>query len=150
MTATELPISVEEALLAPLVTWLASRRWIRFDSRLVTELPWNGRRIDVATLTRTGVSTAYELKLSDTRRALQQASLNGMSFDRSFVVTTSKTSPSNIDQAASLGIGVIHVRPATGEVDLMLRPAQQVIDPVVRSRLRAKLISRPAGGFDVW
>jgi hypothetical protein len=150
LTVTELPISVEAALLAPLVTWLASRRWIRFDSRLVTELPWNGRRVDVATLTRTGVSTAYELKLRDTRRALEQASLNGMSFDRSFVVTTSRTSPSNIDQAASLGIGLIHVRPTTGEIDLLLRPAQQVIEPKVRSRLKVKMLSSPVGELDVW
>ncbi len=137
----------EEAMEAPLLVWLTRRRWIRNDTLVIRELPWHGRRVDVATLTKTGVSTAYELKLRHTRRVLEQSSLNALSFDRSCIVTASRPSQENLAQAEALGLGILLMNLATGSVELLLSPVRQDIAPTVRLRLRSKIES---GAGDVY
>src|SRR5437868_6969727 len=88
--------SGEGRLLEPLMEWLFRTRRINAKSRIAVELPWLGRRVDLATLTTTGRTAAYELKLGSLGRALEQAAYNRLSFDRSFVVTAGKPRPANL------------------------------------------------------
>jgi len=138
----------EQAMMEPLLDWLLNHGWIRHDTMLAPELPWHGRRVDLAALTRTGISSAFELKLAHTRRVLEQSSLNGLSFDRSCIVTATRPSQPNLGQAAQLGLGVILVRPDSGLVELLLRPTTQKVEAAVRLRLRRKIHSI-AGDLDV-
>ncbi len=134
-----LPNYPESALIPPLVAWLTRRRIVRHDTLIVTELPWHGRRVDVVTLTRSGICTAYELKLGHTLRALEQSALNGISFDRSVIVTAAMPSPPNLAQAADLGLGVIVLSPVTGHATQLLSAKGQRVAPAVRQRVRTRL-----------
>ena len=87
--------------------WLVARRRIRGDTIIASELFWFGRRVDLVTLTISGVLTAYELKLRNNKRAVQQASYNRLSFDRSYVVTASKPKAEITNHAKQAGVGVI-------------------------------------------
>ena len=49
----------------PLLEWLKAKGWLREDTIVSRELPWMGRRVDLAILTRSGRTTAYELKIRD-------------------------------------------------------------------------------------
>ena len=139
----------EEALLAPLIDWLVKRRWVRTDTTVVTEFPWNGRRVDLVTLTKSGICSAYELKLSRIPRVLEQSSLNGMSFDRSFIVTSSRPSPEHLAQAKTLGLGVVLLSPITGQTSLLLGAKLQDVVPTVRQRVRGRIVTG-AGRPYVW
>ena len=97
----------EERLVNPLLEWLAQRRRVRCDTIILRELPWFGRRIDLATLTCSGITTAYELKLNNNRRAIQQAGYNKLVFDRSYVVTLSEPTMENLKHARDLEVGFI-------------------------------------------
>lgn len=132
----------EAELLAPLDRWLRDRRLIRDDSLVVRELPLHGRRVDLAVLTRSGRTTAYELKLRDNRRALEQGALNGVSFDRSFVVTASRPSPTTLEQAGALGIGVLLVSLSLDSVTILQRATTRQVHPVARQRLRSAIKAR--------
>jgi hypothetical protein len=134
-------------LMPVLLGWLRETRRVRADTLVAPELPWYGRRIDLATLTRTGSTTAYELKLANTRRAIEQAAYNHPAFDRSFVVTAARPSPGNLQLAQEHGVGILIVSPHG--VQLVLRPANASVDPLLRRRLVAKLCSRGVGGVDV-
>jgi hypothetical protein len=142
MTEFNVPLTVEADLLHPLIVWLKRRRQIRDGAVLVEEFPWHGRHIDVALLTASGRTAAFELKLAHNRRVLEQSYLNGASFDRAYVVTATTPSDPNLGQAASLGLGIVHVSPHSGEVKLLssARPGQ--IEPPARARLRRALKSR--------
>lgn len=94
----------------PLLEWLKAKRWLREDTIVSRELPWMGRRVDLAILTRSGSTTAYELKIRDNRRALQQAAFNKLAFDRSYVVTESEPMQINKALAREVGVGFILVR----------------------------------------
>src|SRR5947209_12032262 len=89
---------VEGDLLPPLLHWLRARRQIRDGSILVEEFPWHGRRIDLALLTASGRTASFELKLAHNRRALEQSYLNGVSFDRSYLVTATRPADANLGQ----------------------------------------------------
>src|SRR4051812_3179939 len=99
----------ERRMLRPLLLWLSKTRRIAPDTHLALELSWFGRRIDLATLTCTRRTVAYELKLGSLGRALEQASYNRLAFDRSYVVTESLPRPENLALAADFGIGLIVV-----------------------------------------
>jgi hypothetical protein len=127
----------EARLLEPLLTWLMRTRRINSDSRVLVELPWFGRRIDLATITSTRRTTAYELKLTGLRRALEQASYNRLAFDRSYVVTGSNPRAENIELAAAHGIGIIVVRGDT--VQMILRSPSSRSTSELRARLLEQL-----------
>ena len=99
----------ESSLTLPFISWLEERRRIRDDTTVTLELPWFGRRIDLATLTSSGRTTAYELKLRDNRRALHQAKRNRLAFDRSYIVTATEPSVKSVWLAEHAGIGIIFV-----------------------------------------
>src|SRR5438128_7516393 len=79
------PQAGEGRMLRPLLAWLNGTRRITPDTHVALELSWFGRRVDVATLTRSRRAVAYELKLGSLGRALEQAVYNRISFDRSYV-----------------------------------------------------------------
>lgn len=127
-------------LLAPFVAWLAQHRTIRADSYVITEFPLYGRRVDLVVLTRSGVATAYEFKLCDTQRAVEQAALNAVTFDRSVIVSKSRPTARYLAQARALGLGVT-LMTGSPPPELVIRPAKQAINPIVRRRLRSRIVS---------
>lgn len=131
------PVVSERALLPPLVEWLRRRRRIRDDTVLVTELPWFGRRVDLASMTRSGITTAFELKLRDNGRALEQATFNTLSFDRSYVVTATMPKNGLLGHAAEVGVGVIVV--SHGKVTLLLEAKLSPRELILRPRLLERL-----------
>jgi hypothetical protein len=131
----------ERELLLPLLVWLRKSRWIRDDTLVVEELPWHGRRIDLVTLSKSASCSSYELKLSNTRRALEQSFLNCVSFDRSSVVMVSLPSGGFLEQAASMGVGVFRIELVSGKLNRLVRPRLNHVDEEIRSRLRDKIAS---------
>ncbi|MCW3047311.1 MAG: hypothetical protein JWO74_1595 [Solirubrobacterales bacterium] len=135
----------ENRLLLPLLRWLVESRRINAETRIALELPWLGRRVDLATLTSTRRAAAYELKLGSLGRALEQATYNRSVFDRSYVVTSSMPRPENLALAAEHGIGVILVRDR--QVRRILESPALPPTPELRTRLLSKFTSlRAAGG----
>jgi hypothetical protein len=129
----------ERMLLEPLLAWLRSTRRINPETRVAVELPWFGRRVDLATLTKTRRTAAYELKLGGLRRALEQASYNRVAFNRSYVVTGSLPRRENMELAAEHGIGIIVIR--GGLVREILDSPSARTMPELRSRLLRQLRS---------
>ena len=123
----------ERELLAPLFNWLDSTGRLRADSIAVEEFRWFGRRIDLATLTVSRSTTAFELKLDSTRSAIRQAAYNRLSFDRSYIVTAAQPGRRNLELAAQVGIGVIVVNGAGARV--VLRSPVTPTNPGLRSKL---------------
>jgi hypothetical protein len=133
---------VESDLLAPLVEWLRARRQVRPDAILLEEFPWHGRRVDLALLTASGISAAYELKLAHNRRAIEQSYLNSISFDRTYLVTATRPTEPLFEQAVALGVGIIHVTLATGRVSQLLASRRASIHPMMRRKLRRAFAHR--------
>lgn len=127
----------EQLMLEPLLAWLKQVGRINDETHVATELPWFGRRVDVATLTKTKRTAAYELKLSGLRRALEQASYNRVAFDRSYVVTGSLPRAENVRLAADHGIGIIVIRGETVK-EVLFSPPRLAI-PELRARLLSQL-----------
>lgn len=123
----------ERVLLNPLLDMLRNRGWIRSTTILRTEVPWNGRRVDLATLTRSGTASAFELKLSSFQRVLEQSMYNRLAFDRSWIVVPAMPLGRNLEAAADHGIGVI----VFGSEMKVIQPAkfQLRANPMVRVRL---------------
>jgi hypothetical protein len=130
----------ESKLLRPLLDWLQRRGRIGVDARIAAELPWFGRRVDVATMTRTLRTAAYELKLGGLGRAMEQASYNRVAFDRSYIVTGAVPRQKNITLAGDHGIGIIVVR--DDAVVEILRSPHQRPTPELRKRLLLSLRER--------
>jgi len=126
----------ESRLLPVLLDWLHRRGRIRLDTLVVTEMPWYGRRIDLATMTRSGSLAAYELKLRNHQRAIEQAAYNKVAFDRSFIVTATVPGMRTRQAALEAGIGIIVVG-ASG-VQLIQESTASKAD----SRLRKRLIQK--------
>lgn len=97
----------EGRMLYPLLDFLRQRRWLRDDTVVLKEFPVNGRRVDVSLLTRSGTSSAFELKLGSFARVLEQASYNARLFDRSWVVVGANPKPVNVLEAERFGIGIL-------------------------------------------
>jgi hypothetical protein len=137
------PKNREEArLLGPLLNYLMRTRRLRPSTVVKLEFPWNGRRVDLATLSSSGLTSAYELKLSSTQRAIEQAGYNRLAFDRSWVVTEGRTNERSLEQARLLGVGVLSL--VDGELSLLHAASLQ---PRVNRVIRARLLrSLRAGG----
>lgn len=130
--------SGESRMMPPLVEWLRSMRWLRADSVIMRELPVNGRRVDLVTMTKSGVMSAFELKLSGFGRVLEQAIYNRQTFDRSWIVVGNHPRQSNVDQAQRFGVGIIVV---TGsEPTVLLRPGPPICRGQSRQRARRRLM----------
>jgi len=134
--------SGESSLLPWLMRWLIATGHIRSRTYVAYEVPWLGRRIDLALLTSRGTTSAFELKLGGLQRVLEQASYNGLSFHRSWVVVGSVPQPSGLEWAERLGLGLIVVQAPS--VRLLLRPVIRPPDDSVMRRLRAAIATRAA------
>lgn len=124
----------ESDLLLPLLRWLAARGRVGVRSVWVDELPWSGRRVDLVTVTSKNRTTAYELKLNGTRRAIEQSAYNRLAFDRSYVVTAAMPTEESLRAAREAGVGVILAESAGIRI-ILEAPTSQV-----ESRLKRKLV----------
>jgi hypothetical protein len=136
------PTYPESDLMEPLIQWLRVRRFVREDSAMIQEFPWQGRLVDLAVMTKSGSTSAFELKLFHTQRAILQSSLNSMAFDRSYVVLRTQPQRSNLLQAGDLGLGVIVVNLDSLKVRQVLAPKVHSAHCVARRKLRAALKER--------
>lgn len=127
---------VEADLLQPLVAGITARRWVGSRSIIVEELPWSGRRVDLAALTSTKKTIAFELKLNATGRAIEQSSYNRLAFDLSYVVTAVQPTEASIKAAENVGVGVIVVTTAGISVVLEARASE------VGFRVKEKVVRR--------
>ena len=127
----------ESKMMPHLVAWLRRVRWVRNDSVVVREFPINGRRADLITMTRSGVISAYELKLGGFGRALEQAVYNSYSVDRSWMVVGSEPRADNLREATKFGIGVIVIRDCIPRI--VVRPSCSGVDEGAKTRVGGKL-----------
>lgn len=135
----------ESDLYEPLLQWLVARRQLNDESVLAIELPWHGRRVDVAIASKSGATSAFELKLRHNRRALEQSYLNTVTFDRSYLVTATTLGAENLGRAATMGVGVVVCSLRLRQLRLIIPPRVGGIDPRVRTRLRQQIVRRRAG-----
>ena len=139
----------EADLAAPLLRWLESSGRINDNTLVVRELPWYGRRVDIATLNASKMTSAFELKLRDNRRAIEQAARNTLTFDRSYVVTATSPTERSRGLAAQLGVGLLVVDLDTGGVMTIQHPNVGSPPIRVRQRLRSRIRARSGDSDDV-
>ena len=122
MTISVLPeLPAERRLEAPLMRFLATSGRIRHDTLIVHEFPWNGRRIDIVTRTVTGITSAYELKIGNVGRAIEQATYNALTFDKSWIVVAREVTPRNLDICTRFGVGILVVDDSGVRIQLSAR-----------------------------
>lgn len=126
----------ESRMMPTLVQFLRKRHWVRSDSLLARELPVNGRRVDLAVLTKSQVASAFELKIGGFNRVLEQAVYNRMTFDRSWVVVSGVPRATNVAEAAKHGVGVIVI--SAGHPKVLVSPGQPIFDRQARLRVLAR------------
>ena len=99
----------EHTLLRPTLLGLLRLRWLNQMSRADTEVPWRGKRIDLAFLSPQPEigAVAIELKVDGTGRAITQAALNRYVTDSSWVATWTSPSRRLLDHAAVEGVGML-------------------------------------------
>jgi hypothetical protein len=130
----------EGMLLPHLMRWLIATGRIRSRTHVAFEVPWLGRRVDLALLTGRGTTSAFELKLGGLQRVLEQASYNDLSFHRSWIVVGNLPKPGGLEWAERLGLGLIVIRPPS--VGLILRPALRAPEYSVMCRVRRAIATR--------
>lgn len=101
----------EQSLLRPVLLGLLRLRWLSQMSLADTEVQWHGKRIDLAFIPRTAGAdpVAIELKVDDTRRAIEQASLNRYLTPSSWVATWTPPSERLIQHAGDEQVGLFLV-----------------------------------------
>jgi hypothetical protein len=96
--------------LYPYVLSLLSSEWgLGSDALLAEEVSLHGRLVDLAIMTPSGRTVAFEFKIQATKRAFEQAALNRMSFWESYAVLGVRPTQKNLQLAVALGIGVLCV-----------------------------------------
>jgi hypothetical protein len=130
----------ESALMPALMRWLVATGRVRSRTGIAHELPWLGRRVDLALITGRGITTAFELKIGRLQRVIEQAAYNQASFHRSWVVTGNRPRSDGMAWARQLGVGLLVVR--EGAVESLLHPADQQPHPAALRRLRAAIYIR--------
>jgi hypothetical protein len=134
------PSAGEAALLPHLVGWLIATGRIRSRTRVAYEVPWLGRRVDLALLTARGTTSAFELKLGGLQRVLEQASYNELSFHRSWVVVGNRPQSTGLEWVRRLGLGLILVCPPS--VALLVPPRGALPNPIIAKRVRSAIAAR--------
>jgi len=131
----------EAEMFEPFWRWLVKTRRVRKDALYVRELPWLGRRVDLAILNTSGSLTAYEFKLTHNIRAIRQAAYNAHAFHRSYVVTATVPSWRTLEIARKRGVGVIALSPDDGSIRTICAARAQHFSPATR-RLRESIRKR--------
>jgi hypothetical protein len=124
----------ERRMIAGVLRWLMGARWLGPASRAAFEVPWRGRRIDLATITGDGTLAAFEFKLGGTGRVFEQAIYNAGSAHRSYVVCGAVPGPRYCELARAEGIGIFVVN---GSVRLLERPRLHRPEPEAVRSLRS-------------
>lgn len=132
--------SGEGAMFPNLMRWLIGTGRVRERTHVALEVPLHGRRVDVATMTARGVTSAFELKIGSLQRALEQAAYNRSTFHRSWVVTANMPKETGLDWARQLGVGVIVIK--EDRVLPVLHPAPSKANPAAASRLVYSIAQR--------
>jgi hypothetical protein len=132
--------SGEAALMPALMRWLVATGRVRAQTRVAHEVPWLGRRVDLALLTGRGLATAFELKIGRLQRVIEQAAYNQASFHRSWIVTGNRPKADGLHWAIKLGVGLLVVQ--RGNVFPLVTPTVQVPNPAAVKRLRAAIEER--------
>lgn len=130
----------EAALLPTLMRWLVATGRVRAQTRVAHEVPWLGRRVDLALLTQGGITTAFELKIGRLQRVLEQATYNQASFHRSWVVTANRPKAEGLGWAEELGVGLLVVQ--RDSVVPLVAPTIQDPHPAAVKRLRHAIHGR--------
>lgn len=127
----------ESQMEEPFINWLRQTRRVRHDSRILRQFSWLGRRIDIVTMTISGIVSSYELKVYNNTIAIEQAVKNAHAFQRSYIVTMTKPSLRNCQLASTHDIGIIHM---TDDRIMVLAYAPWIRQsPNVLSRLRHQI-----------
>jgi hypothetical protein len=130
----------EAALMPTLMRWLVATGRIGSQTRVTHELPWMGRRVDLALVTGRGVTSAFELKIGRLQRVIEQASYNGASFNRSWVVTGNQPKDYGLGWARRAGVGLLVVQ--NDEVRMLASPELNGPHSATAARLRTAIIAR--------
>lgn len=133
----------EAALLPALMRWLVATGRLRPRTTVAYEVPWLGRRIDLALLTGRGIATAFELKVGRLQRVLEQAAYNRSSFHRSWIVTANRPRPESLGWVTELGLGLLVVKHDV--VMPMAVPELGTPHPAALRRLRGAILGRAEG-----
>jgi voltage-gated potassium channel Kch len=104
---------------------------------VVHELPLHGRRVDIAVLTGSGRTAAFELKIGRFGRVLEQAVYNRASFNWSYVVVDTMPRDENLELASAYGVGVIVIVGDSARIALESPLCPVPVD--VRRRIRRRL-----------
>jgi hypothetical protein len=135
----------EAALMPTLVRWLVATGPVRSRTLVAHEVPWLGRRVDLALLNQRGTTTAFELKIGRLQRVLEQAAYNRSSFHRSWVVTGNRPKVEGLEWARELGLGLIVIQHDVAVS--LVPPAFQEPYPAVTKRLRSAIRARAGTNF---
>jgi hypothetical protein len=133
-------LSGEAQMLPQLTSWLTRTGRLRHATQVAYELPWLGRRVDVALITAGGATTAFELKIGNIHRALEQAAYNRASFDRSWIVTGNRPRADAVEWGRQLGIGIVVA--LGSEIAIAVPATRQKPDPSAAKRLRGIIKDR--------
>jgi hypothetical protein len=130
----------EAALMPSLLRWLVARGRLRSQTRVAHELPWMGRRVDLALVTGRPVTSAFELKIGRLQRVIEQAAYNGASFNRSWVVTGNQPKDDGLGWAKYAGVGLLVIQ--NGAVTMLASPTLSHPPAATVARLRRAIVSR--------
>lgn len=130
----------EAALLPALMRWLVTTGRLGVQTRVAYEVPWLGRRVDLALLTGGGVASAFELKIGSLQRVLEQAAYNRSSFHRSWVVTGNRPKTEGLRWVTELGLGLVVVQHDV--VAPLAAPKMGQPHPAAIERLRGAIRTR--------
>lgn len=130
----------ESALMPPLMRWLVATGRVRTRTVVAHEVPWLGRRVDLALLNGRGTTTAFELKIGRLQRVIEQAAYNRASFHRSWIVTGNQPRADGLRWARSLGVGLIVIR--NDLVSPLVIATEQSPHPEAIKRLRSAINTR--------
>ena len=133
----------EASLLPALFDWLVATGRLGTQTTVAYEVPWMGRRVDLALLTRKGIVLPLQLKVGSLQRAIEQATYNQASFHRSWIVTPNSPQPSGLEWARSMGVGIIVIK--DGKVAVAAAAPTQEPDRSVLGRLRRAIRARAQG-----
>ena len=127
----------ESEMLEPLRSYLERSGRVNRNTIFATEFYWFGRRIDLATMSKTRRTNAYELKLSDNFKAVVQAAYNKIAFDKSYVVTARKPTKEVLQFAKEVGVGVLFL--TRNSAELQLKPSSVGVEKYLRKKLLREL-----------
>lgn len=137
------PRDGESALMPALMRWLVTTGRLRARTNVAYEVPWLGRRVDLALLTTGGIASAFELKIGRLQRVLEQAAYNRSSFHRSWIVTANHPRTGGLRWVSELGIGLVVVQHDV--VTMLAVPSVGQPHPSALKRLRGAIRTHATG-----